>query len=151
MYRVTIHVVPNLPLPPKQRFCFMYMCLILKQNFCLDVNGRLRTMWMVSWSSCRLLLLGTSLLLGYSEATFVNLEQASTACPPLTCRPTASAGGRAVAPPPSPPPPWAPWCRSRTCCAPSRRQARTFKRRRRAERGEAQNVRSELLEKKIIQ
>ena len=39
MYRVTAHAVPNLPLTPKQRLRFStYMGLVLKRNFCCDVN-----------------------------------------------------------------------------------------------------------------
>ena len=42
-YRVTIQVVSNLPLTTKQRLCFWYKLLKLKQNFCYNVNGRLGT------------------------------------------------------------------------------------------------------------
>ena len=39
-YRVTHHVVPNLPLTTKQKLCSSKEH-ILKHNFCFHVNGRL--------------------------------------------------------------------------------------------------------------
>ena len=48
MYRVTIQVVTNLPLTPKQMLRLKYMLLILKRNLCSDVNRMLDTTWMVT-------------------------------------------------------------------------------------------------------
>ena len=42
IYRVTIHVIPNLQLTQKQNSVLVHG-LILKQNYCFDVNGTLGT------------------------------------------------------------------------------------------------------------